>query len=81
VRVCYKVDLLSSVKTREEEGVDRLLRKVGIREVLRPWHEIDIDIIDEGFDPFLKAIVSVTNVLVNGCADLSCPIRPTLDFV
>ena len=69
VRVCHEVNLLSSVKTGEQEGVDRLLREVGIREVLRPWHEVDIDIINEGFNPFLEAIVSVTNVLVDAMND------------
>ena len=64
-----EVNLLSSVKTGEQEGVNRLLGKVGIREVLGPWHHVDINIINECFNPFLKSIVSVTNVFVDSIND------------
>ena len=57
MRISHKVDVLIARKLGEHKTVDGLLGEVRVGEILCPWHQINIHLIDEGLQPTLQTTV------------------------
>ena len=65
VRIGHKVDRFWAIELREQEWVDRLLRKVCIREVLCSRHHICVYFVNERSQEILKACIGLADVFVD----------------
>ena len=57
VRISHKVDVLIACKLGEHKTIDGLLGEVRVGEILCPWHQINIHLIDECLQPTLQSTV------------------------
>ena len=65
VGISNEIDLLLGFHLRENVGVDGLLRQIGIREILRTGHYVNIDIVYEDVKPLLESRVYLIYVLIH----------------